>query len=61
MAHKIIVNRDECIGCGACVATCPNSFEMKDGKAHPIKSEIEEVTCEKNAEAGCPVDAISVS
>ena len=61
MAHKITVNRDECIGCGACVATCPKSFEMKDGKAHPIKPEVDSLTCEKNAEAGCPVEAISVN
>jgi len=34
---------------------------MKDGKAHPIKAEIEEISCEKDAEAGCPVSAISIS
>jgi ferredoxin len=33
---------------------------MKDGKAYPIKGEVEELTCEKDAEAGCPVDAITV-
>lgn len=61
MAHKISVDQDTCIGCGACSATCPKSFAMKDGKAYPIKGEVEELTCEKEAEAGCPVDAISVS
>lgn len=61
MAHKVVVDRETCIGCGACVATCPKSFEMKEGKAHPIKDEVEKLTCEKEAEAGCPVDAISVS
>ena len=61
MTHKIIVNQDKCIGCGACAATCSGSFEMREGKAFPIKSEMEKLTCEKNAEAGCPVDAISVS
>lgn len=60
MTHKITVNQDKCIGCGACAATCSDSFEMKDGKAHVVKSEVEELTCEKDAEAGCPVDAISV-
>ena len=60
MAHKIAVS-DACIGCGACSATCPKSFAMKDGKAYPIKDEIKELTCEKEAEAGCPVDAISVN
>ena len=61
MAHKISVNKAKCIGCGACAATCPDSFEMKDGKAFAVKGSVEELTCEKDAEAGCPVDAISVS
>jgi ferredoxin len=60
MAHKITVN-DTCIGCGACSATCPETFAMKDGKAYPIRPEVEEITCEKTAEAGCPVDAIKVT
>ena len=61
MTHKIIVDQNKCIGCGACSATCPGSFEMTDGKAKPIKAEIEKLTCEKDAEAGCPVNAISIS
>jgi len=61
MAHKITVDQEKCIGCGACSATCPDSFELKDGKAHAKKSSVEEISCEKDAEAGCPVGAISVS
>ena len=61
MAHKIVVDAGKCIGCGACAATCPDAFEMKDGKAVVKNSEVEELTCEKDAESGCPVDAISVS
>ncbi len=61
MAHKIAVDQEKCIGCGACAATCPASFKLENGKAHPIKPEVEELTCEKEAEAGCPVGAISVS
>ena len=59
MTHKIVVNQDKCIGCGACVAICPKSFEMKNGKAHTVKAEVEKLTCEK--EVKCPVDAISIS
>ena len=58
---KISVDQNKCIGCGACAATCSQSFEMKGGKAHAKKSEVAEPTCEKEAAAGCPVDAISVS
>lgn len=61
MTHKIIVDKDKCIGCGACAATCPDSFGMKDGKAYAKVSEVEELGCEKDAATGCPVDAISVS
>ena len=61
MAHTITIDQGKCIGCGACSATCPGSFEMTEGKAHPIKAEVEKLTCEKDAEAGCPVAAIIVS
>jgi ferredoxin len=61
MAHRIAVDQSKCIGCGACAATCEESFEMKDGKAHVINDEVEELSCEKAAESGCPVGAISVS
>ncbi|MCK5449452.1 ferredoxin [Candidatus Pacearchaeota archaeon] len=61
MAHKIDVDKEKCIGCGACVSICPDSFEMKDGKAFATKAEVEKLTCEKDAESGCPVDAIKVN
>ena len=60
MAYKIKVNQEKCIGCGACTAACPNSFEMKDGKSSPTKAEVEELTCEKDAASVCPVNAISI-
>ena len=50
------VDKDKCIGCGACAATCPEGFEMKDGKAS-VKSG--DAGCVKDAVAGCPVQAIS--
>jgi len=55
------VSKSKCIGCGACVAICPNSFEMKDGKASVAKGSVEELTCEKEAKTSCPVDAISIN
>lgn len=61
MVHKIIVDKNKCVGCGACIATCPNVFKIKDGKAFAVKSEVEKLTCEKEAESACPVSAISVS
>ena len=61
---KIIFHKDKCIGCGACAATCPDNWEVKeqDGefKAKPKKTELEEVGCNKEAAEGCPVQAIEI-
>ena len=61
MAYKISIDKEKCIGCGSCVATCPNSFEMKDEKANPKNQEIENLTNEPEAESMCPVQAITIS
>ena len=61
MTHKIVVDEDKCIGCGACVEVCPHSFRLENGKAVPVTPEVEDVTCEKDAEISCPVGAIKIS
>ena len=58
MAYKISVDKEKCIGCGACAAVCDN-FELKEGKAYAKKAEVEELGCNKDAADGCPVEAIS--
>ena len=50
------IDKGKCIECGACAATCPEGFEMKDGKSVVLK----EAPCSKEAAAGCPTGAISV-
>ena len=60
MAYKIEVDETKCIGCGACEAVCPSTFKLEGGKAHVLKKSVDKVTCEKDAEEGCPVRAISV-
>ncbi|OYT42881.1 MAG: ferredoxin [Candidatus Aenigmarchaeota archaeon ex4484_56] len=58
--YKIIVNREKCIGCGSCVSICDN-FELdEDGKSKPIKDEVEELGCSKDAAEICPVEAIEI-
>lgn len=57
------VDRDACISCGLCESVCPDVFELDDEsistvKVDPIPSEFED--CAKEAEEGCPTDAIHV-
>jgi len=61
MAYKINIDKKKCIGCGSCEAICPQSFEMKDGKAQAKKQKVDKLTCEKDAESSCPTQAITIS
>ena len=58
---KLKVDKDICIGCGACGAIAPDVFEMDDeGLATLVVDEIPEEVCEDaiDAKEGCPVNAI---
>lgn len=57
---KIIVDKEKCVGCGACVALCKNFKLDSNGKAEPVKAEVSEITCEKEAQENCPVGAIKI-
>ncbi len=58
---KFIVDQENCIGCGACEATCPEVFELDGDKSQviltPVPGNLEDSAIE--AEEGCPVGAIS--
>ena len=56
---KVVLNRDACIGCGACVGVCPVSALTLDDDG---KSECNTDLCIScGACAGtCPVEAITV-
>jgi ferredoxin len=52
-----------CIGCGNCEETCPEVFRLEsDGLAHVIveSPSADLYACVRDAEASCPVDAISI-
>lgn len=50
------VNKEKCIGCGTCVALCPEATKLgDDGKAEIVNSE-ELEKC--GGESICPVGAI---
>lgn len=60
---KANVDKDTCIGCGLCPSICGAVFEMDDdGKAKVIVDEVPagHEDDAKEAEASCPVNAISV-
>ena len=68
MAVKIIHDKNACIGCGACVAVCPDIWEMgSDGKSHLKNSkeeggtfvaEVPDKGCNMSAAKSCPVNCI---
>lgn len=64
MAKKVTVNKDLCIGCGACAATAPSVFAIADdGKADVIVPEVgdaDEGAC-SDAAANCPAAAIEIA
>ena len=53
------VDKEKCIGCGACVSVCPDGFEMDENGKSIIKST--ECSCLKEGKDVCPVDAIIIS
>ena len=56
---KIEVDKDKCIGCGACTAIAPDTFEFDDdGLAKAVANEINDDV--KTAAEGCPTEAITV-
>ncbi len=57
---KIKQDLEKCIGCGSCVAVCDNWEMREDGKAHPKKTELEEIGCNKEAKEICPVECIEI-
>lgn len=57
MPKKYTVNKEECIGCGLCVATCEGGTELEeDGKAKVINDAKLEAC---GGESACPYGAIS--
>lgn len=60
MDKKITVDQGKCIGCGLCVSTCPDVFELRDdGKSH-VKDASKCAGCNcQEALDNCPAGAIA--
>jgi len=54
---KIKIDKEKCIGCGACESLCPDGFKVEDGKA---KVKNPNAKCIKEAAESCPVQAVSL-
>jgi ferredoxin len=58
---KVTVDQNLCIGCGLCVSSCEEIFELRDGKSFVINNEgCDNCDLVEVAES-CPVAAIAVS
>ena len=59
---KIEQDVGACIGCGTCVSVCPENWAMgDDGKAHPKKTELDELGKNQAAADQCPVQCIKIT
>lgn len=59
---KILIDKEKCIGCGACEAIAPEIFKMKGDKAVVVKqakSKAEENKAKESSDS-CPTQAISI-
>lgn len=59
MAKNLYVDTEECIGCGACVDSCPDVFSMNEDDiaeiSNPEPASEEEI---QDAIDACPVECI---
>jgi ferredoxin len=58
---KIVIDTDECVGCQACVETCPEVFAFHDNeeKAYVIDGSDADADCVEEAIASCPSECIT--
>lgn len=59
MKYKIEFDRKNCQGCGACLV-CENWKFNNDGKVSPIKTELDEIDCNKDVIELCPANVIKI-
>ena len=57
---KAIVNKDLCVGCGACTGCAPEVFSLgDDGLAQGSAFTADQKDAVEDARSACPVEAIS--
>jgi len=60
---KASVDRNRCMASGNCIRTCPEVFALEGGKSKVVVETVPKEAEERcrEAEAGCPAQAISVT
>ncbi len=57
---KVVIDKAACTGCGLCVSSCPDVFEIKDDNKAYVKNQ-EYPNCDlQQVAAECPLEAIKV-
>ena len=59
MAKKVVIETEECTGCGSCAELCPDVFELDDEiEKEVILPEGGPEECIEEAISTCPVECI---
>ncbi len=62
MAKQIIIEVEECMGCGTCSELCPDVFGFNEDeeKAFVKKPDAVDEDCVEEAISSCPAECISI-
>ncbi len=59
--YRIVHERDKCIACGVCASVCPDNWQIgEDGMGEPVRTELEDISCNMDAAQACPSNCIHI-
>lgn len=58
--YKVVFHEKNCMGCGNCEQVCPDNWALKGGVSHPLKTELDDVRCNRQAAEECPESCIEI-